>query len=271
MAQPLEGVRSSRPLTCHLLHASRRSRVRRLPPTRLAGGRRLCRPVASWHPRPDPAVPARHRRGGLGRAHRARRPSPAEAGAGCGRPLPMTSYKRRCWRLRSQPFRCRRSATRYRRPTAVREADRSWTAPHQDERPLMVVVRGGFLTSRAARCMRAWAEAAGVGMQTDVRLKIRWHPVTLGLRQWQVVWRRRRNGGRQSRETAALRLGTARAVGGRPGRTGAGGIRICGDRDSGQKRRSQNRRFTKSEHVTPSSVSSALVEWTQHAPLIILL
>jgi hypothetical protein len=39
------------------------------------------------------------------------------------------------------------SGARYRRPTAVREADRSWTAPHQDEGPLMVVVRGRFLSS----------------------------------------------------------------------------------------------------------------------------
>jgi len=38
----------------------------------------------------------------------------------------------------------------------------------------------------------------------------------LGLRQCYAVWGRRRSGGRESRETAALRLGTARAVGGRP-------------------------------------------------------
>ena len=64
--------------------------------------------------------------------------------------------------------------------------------------------------------MWAWAETAGVGMQIDVRLKIRWHLVTLVLRQCYGVWRRRRSGGRESRETAALRLGTARAVGDRP-------------------------------------------------------
>ena len=73
----------------------------------------------------------------------------------------------------------------------------------------MVVVRGGFLSSCVARFMWAWAEAAGVGMQTDVRVKIRWHLVTLGLRQCYVVWSRRRGGRRESRETAALRLGTA--------------------------------------------------------------
>jgi hypothetical protein len=38
----------------------------------------------------------------------------------------------------------------------------------------------------------------------------------LGLRQCYAVWGRRRSGGRESRETAALRLGTARAVGDRP-------------------------------------------------------
>ena len=64
--------------------------------------------------------------------------------------------------------------------------------------------------------MWAWAETASVGMQIDVRLKIRWHLVILGLRQCYAVWGRRRSGGRESRETAALRLGTARAVGDRP-------------------------------------------------------
>ena len=34
--------------------------------------------------------------------------------------------------------------------------------------------------------------------------------------------------------------------------------------------RTQGRGFAKSEHMTPSSVSSALVEWTLHDPLIIL-
>src|SRR5712672_3357535 len=91
--------------------------------------------------------------------------------------------------------------------------------------------------------MWAWAEAAGVGMQIDVRVKICWHLVILGLRQCYTVWSRRRSGGRESRETAALRLGTARAVGDRPSRTGAGGIRIFGDGDS--KRRTQDRGFAK--------------------------
>src|ERR1700726_1299208 len=74
--------------------------------------------------------------------------------------------------------------------------------------------------------MRAWAETASVGMQIDVRLKIRWHLVTPVLRQCYAVWRRRRSGGRESRETAALRLGTAGGVGDRPRRTGTGGIRV---------------------------------------------
>jgi hypothetical protein len=94
--------------------------------------------------------------------------------------------------------------------------------------------------------MWAWAEAAGVGMQVDVRLKIRWLLVILGLRQCYAVWRRRRSGGWESRETAALRLGTAHAVGDRPRRTGISGIRICRDGDSRQERRSQNRGFAKS-------------------------
>jgi hypothetical protein len=37
----------------------------------------------------------------------------------------------------------------------------------------------------------------------------------------------------------------------------------------GQKRRTQDRGFAKSEHMTPSSVSSALLEYTPHGPLII--
>src|ERR1700730_6776957 len=119
--------------------------------------------------------------------------------------------------------------------------------------------------------MWAWAETAGVGMQIDVRLKIRWHLVTPVLRWCYAVWRRRRSGGRESRETAALRLGTAGGAGDRSRRTGTRGIRVCGDGDSGQKRRSQYRRFAKSEHVTPSSVSSALVECTRHGLLIISL
>src|ERR1700730_7672730 len=117
--------------------------------------------------------------------------------------------------------------------------------------------------------MWAWAETAGVGMHVDVRVKIRWHLVILGLRQCYAVWDRRRSRGRESRDTAALRLGTARAFGDCSCRTGTGGIRICGDGDSGQKRRSQYRGFAKSEHVTPSSVSSALVECTRHGLLII--
>ena len=89
------------------------------------------------------------------------------------------------------------------------------------------------------------------------------------LRLCYAVWDRRCSGGWESRETAALRLGTPHAVGDRPRRTGTGGIRICRDGDSGEKRRTQDRGFAKSEHMTPSSVSSALVEWTLHAPLII--
>ena len=76
MAPPLDEVASSRPIARHLLHVSRRLRFRRLPPTRFAGGRRRCRPVASWHPQAEPAVPAPLHRGVFGRAHRARRPSP---------------------------------------------------------------------------------------------------------------------------------------------------------------------------------------------------
>jgi hypothetical protein len=60
-----------------------------------------------------------------------------------------------------------------------------------------------------------------------------------------VVRRRRRSGGRESRETAALRSGTARAVGNRPRCTGTGGIRTCRNGDPGQKRRTQDRRFCK--------------------------
>ena len=108
--------------------------------------------------------------------------------------------------------------------------------------------------------MWAWAETAGVGMQIDIRVKIRWQLVSLGLRQRHAVWGRRRSGGREGRETAAWRLGTARAIGDRPGCTGTGGIRICGDSDTGQKRRTHDGGFAKSEHVTPSSVSSASVE-----------
>src|SRR4029077_20080400 len=119
--------------------------------------------------------------------------------------------------------------------------------------------------------MWAWAETAGVGMQIDVHVKIRWHLVTLGLRQCYVVWSRRRGGRGESRETAALQLGTAGGVSDRPHRTGTRGICICGDGDSGQKRGSQDCRFAKSEHVTPSSVSSALVECTRHGLLIISL
>jgi len=44
-----------------------------------------------------------------------------------------------------------------------------------------------------------------------------------------------------------------------PPRTATGGIRICRDDDPGQKRRSQYRGFAKSEHKTPSSVSSGLI------------
>jgi hypothetical protein len=62
-----------------------------------------------------------------------------------------------------------------------------------------------------------------------------------------VVRWRRRSGGWESRETAALRLGTAGEAGDCSRRTGTRGICVCGD-DSGQKRRSQNRRFAKSEH-----------------------
>ena len=62
-----------------------------------------------------------------------------------------------------------------------------------------------------------------------------------------VVRRRRRSGEWERRETAALRLGTAGEVGDCSRRTGTRGICVCGD-DSGQKRRSQNRRFAKSEH-----------------------
>jgi hypothetical protein len=87
----------------------------------------------------------------------------------------------------------------------------------------MVVVRGSFLTRRVARFMWAWAEAAGVGMHIDVVVKIRWHLIILSLRQCYAVWDRRCSGGRESREIAALRLGTARAVGDRPRRTGIGG------------------------------------------------
>ena len=100
----------------------------------------------------------------------------------------------------------------------------------------------------------AWADAAGVGMQVDVRLKIRLLLVILGLRQCYAVWRRPRSGRWESRETAALRLGTAHAVGDRPRRTGISVIRICRDGDSRQERRSQNRGFAKSKHMTPSSV-----------------
>jgi hypothetical protein len=108
--------------------------------------------------------------------------------------------------------------------------------------------------------MWAWAETAGVGMHVDVVVKIRWHLVILGLRQCYAVWDRRCSGGWESREIAAWRLGTARAVGDRPRRTGIGGIRICRNNDSGQERRTQDRGFAKSEHMTPSSVSSAPVE-----------
>jgi hypothetical protein len=129
------------------------------------------------------------------------------------------------WRLRSRLFHRRQPAARYCRPTAASEADRSWMALHQDQGPLMVVVRGGFLSRRVARFVWAWAEAAAIGMQIDVGLKIRRHLVTLGLGQCYVVWSRRRGGRRESRETAALRLGTAGRVGNRRRRTGTGGIR----------------------------------------------
>jgi hypothetical protein len=138
---------------------------------------------------------------------------------------PITSHRSRCWRLRSRLFHRRQPAARYCRPTAASEADRSWMALHQDQGPLMVVVRGGFLSSRVARFVWAWAEAAAIGIQIDVGLKIRRHLVTLGLGQCYVVWSRRRGGRRESRETAALRLGTAGRVGNRPRRTGTGGIR----------------------------------------------
>ena len=49
-----------------------------------------------------------------------------------------------------------------------------------------------------------------------------------------LVWDRRRSGRGESRETAALRLGTAPAVGDRPRPTGTGGIRICREHDFGQ-------------------------------------
>src|SRR5882672_5867087 len=51
------------------------------------------------------------------------------------------------------------------------------------------------------------------------------------------VVRRRRSGRWESRETAALRLGTAHAVGDRPRRIGISGIRVCRDGDSRQERR----------------------------------
>jgi hypothetical protein len=47
------------------------------------------------------------------------------------------------------------------------------------------------------------------------------------------------------------------------------GSAFCGDGDSGQKRRTQDRGFAKSEHMTRSRISSALVEWTLTVPLII--
>jgi len=58
----------------------------------------------------------------------------------------------------------------------------------------------------------------------------------------------------------------------RPAGTGRGAtqrIRICRYGDPSQKRRAQDRRFAKSEHMTPSSVSGALVEWTLMGILII--
>ena len=74
-----------------------------------------------------------------------------------------------------------------------------------------------------------------------------------------LVRRRRRSGEWERRETAALRLGTAGEVGDCSRRTGISGIRICRDGDSGKKGCSQDRGFAKSEHMTPSSVSSALI------------
>jgi hypothetical protein len=106
-------------------------------------------------------------------------------------------------------------------------------------------------------------------MQIDVRVKIRGHPGN----SWSAAVLRCLGPESQWRvgapRAAALRLGTARAVGDGRSRTGTGGIRICRDGDSGQKRRTQDRGFAKSEHMTPSSVSSALVEWTPHGALII--
>ena len=94
--------------------------------------------------------------------------------------------------------------------------------------------RRGACHRRESEALRHWRS---VGMQVDVCVKIRWHLVILVLRLCYAVWDRRRSGGWERRETAALRLGTARAVGDDPSRTGTGGIRICRDGDSGQKRR----------------------------------
>jgi hypothetical protein len=85
-------------------------------------------------------------------------------------------------------------------------------------------------------------------MQIDGASKIRWYLVILALQQCYAVWGRRRSGGWQSRDTLALRSGTAYALSDRPRRTGTGGIRICRDSDTGQKRRTQDHRFAESEH-----------------------
>jgi hypothetical protein len=95
----------------------------------------------------------------------------------------------------------------------------------------------------------------GLGVGARVGIVIRQHRRHIG---------QRHIGKRESGDLAAGRAaGTARGATQR--------IRTCRDGDPGQKRRTQDRRSAKSEHKTPSSVSSALVEWTLHEPLIISL
>src|SRR5207248_4057370 len=105
--------------------------------------------------------------------------------------------------------------------------------------------------------MWAWAEAAGVGMQIDVRVKIQWHLVILGLRQWYAVWDRRRSGRWESRETRPGDCEPLAPLATAPAALGLVGSALAAIATPAKNARTQDRRFAKSEHMTPSSVSSA--------------
>jgi hypothetical protein len=134
--------------------------------------------------------------------------------------------------------------------------------------PVAIRNRDVVLVDRHADRCAGYASSSGVAAKPRCHLchRTRVRPVVadrrlLRYRTRRVLWRRcavwrwrcigrQPIGRRESRNLGAWRL-------------------ACGDGDSREKRRTQDRGFGKSEHRTPSSVSSALLEWTLHGPLII--